>query len=531
MWIEPNTTIRICKNVPLDPTYDHTIWFGSESAQLDYFISKSKYLLSQQSYQRVQRGYMRIAKKAEDLYDCNYLMFQNTSFGNKWFYAFIKGVEYINNEVSQINFEIDVMQTWYFNYTLDDCFVEREHTESDELFEHILPENLECGEDVFIKWSSQIDLSNTNLIAIYNSAQSGEAGNNTTIVNNVLMPLEYLSSLSVTKDNLPSIRGFITAITGEGQEDRIVNMYQFPTDLIQHNSSGELVAGQIEREYAVSLDTINGYRPRNNKLFCYPYNFMTVSNNQGDVATFKYENFNNVRNNRVTFRVNGVPVTTPQIAIYPVGYRGATVDYDSGISIGNFPQVAFAGDTFSRWFAQNKNANAASVLTAGIAGIAGTSMAFANPALGAASAGVQWGVRAAGVASVINFLGQVGGIIGKSEDLKNTPPQVHGQINSESLALATGRFGFTVKAVCIKADYARVIDEYFSRFGYACRRTKKPNVHVRQNWTYTKTVGCTISGSIPADDVSKICDIYNNGITFWTDGNNVGNYSLTNNTL
>ena len=32
--------------------------------------------------------------------------------------AFIKSVEYINNGVSEIEFEIDVMQTWHFNYNL-----------------------------------------------------------------------------------------------------------------------------------------------------------------------------------------------------------------------------------------------------------------------------------------------------------------------------------------------------------------------------------------------------------------------------
>lgn len=56
---------------------------------------------------------MRVEKKAEDLYDCNYLAFQNTSFGSKWFYAFITSVEYVNNITSEITFEIDVLQTYF----------------------------------------------------------------------------------------------------------------------------------------------------------------------------------------------------------------------------------------------------------------------------------------------------------------------------------------------------------------------------------------------------------------------------------
>ena len=115
MYIEPNTVIKILKDCPLDNSYDHTIFFTSASDQLSFFNEHTKYALDKQSYQRVKRGYMRVSIQAENLYDCNYLMFQNTSFGTKWFYAFIKSVEYINNVTSEIEFEIDVMQTWFFD--------------------------------------------------------------------------------------------------------------------------------------------------------------------------------------------------------------------------------------------------------------------------------------------------------------------------------------------------------------------------------------------------------------------------------
>ena len=79
-----------------------------------------------------------------------------------------------------------------------------------------------------------------------------------------------------------------------------------------------------------------------------------------------------------------------------------------------------------------------------------------------------------------------------------------------------------------KLKYAKIIDEYFDRYGYATKRNKKPNRNVRPHWCYTKTIGCTITGSIPCDDATKICNIYKNGITFWMNGSEVGNYSLDN---
>ena len=169
MYIEPNSIIRIMNNVPLDDTYNHTVLFANITAQQTYFSSASvvKYTLNDQSYQRVRKGVMRIEKKAEDLYDCNYLAFQNTSFGNKWFYAFITGVEYVNNVTSEVRFEIDVMQTYMFDIEVKQCFVEREHVTDDSIGANTIAEPVDCPEceivqtkDMsFVRWYVMINFA------------------------------------------------------------------------------------------------------------------------------------------------------------------------------------------------------------------------------------------------------------------------------------------------------------------------------------------------------------------------------------
>ena len=124
MYIYPNTTLHILRNVNLNSDYDHTIYFDGRVAQTEYFLARTKYTLSNQSYQRRERGWIQVNINQNSLWDCTYLMFQNTSYASKWFYAFILSVDYVNDNVSKINFEIDVLQTWYFDYTLDKCFVE-----------------------------------------------------------------------------------------------------------------------------------------------------------------------------------------------------------------------------------------------------------------------------------------------------------------------------------------------------------------------------------------------------------------------
>ena len=110
-YIAPNGTIHLLHNVPLDTTYQHTLRFSSAANQYSYFsnASRVKRTFTNQYYTRLNRGIIRVNELADNIYDCNYLMYQNTSFSNKWFYAFIKSVEYVNNAVSQIEFEIDVM--------------------------------------------------------------------------------------------------------------------------------------------------------------------------------------------------------------------------------------------------------------------------------------------------------------------------------------------------------------------------------------------------------------------------------------
>ena len=107
------------------------------------------------------------------------------------------------------------------------------------------------------------------------------------------------------------------------------------------------------------------------------------------------------------------------------------------------------------------------------------------------------------------------------------PNRAHGELAS-TLPMANDTLGFNLYNMHIRPEYARIIDDYFDRYGYAVHTQKIPNRNVRPHWTFTKTVNCTITGSVPNDDMSKIIAIYNRGITFWKKGSEVGNYTLDN---
>ena len=131
--------LYICKGIPTDKTYNHVLRFQSDSSRFNYFTSKSVLHLTNYTYQRLDR-YLSVGVNAETIEPCNYIVFQNADFSSKWYYAFIDRVEYVANETSRIYFTIDVMQTWFNQVTLQPCFIERSHTNTDEIGDNIINE-------------------------------------------------------------------------------------------------------------------------------------------------------------------------------------------------------------------------------------------------------------------------------------------------------------------------------------------------------------------------------------------------------
>lgn len=75
-------------------------------------------------------------------------MYKNINHANKWFYAFITNIEYVNENLTNIYITTDVWQTWQFDIIFKESFVEREMIDvsKDLPGANLLPESLETGE-------------------------------------------------------------------------------------------------------------------------------------------------------------------------------------------------------------------------------------------------------------------------------------------------------------------------------------------------------------------------------------------------
>lgn len=121
------TNVRLLSGVPFDNTYAHTKSHADLASQVSYFSSFNKRSGSTYSYQRAENVF-RADYSLDSLLDVNYLMYQNTDFGNKWFYAFVTQLEWKSVGTTFVHFEIDVLQTWWFNFNFKQSYVVREHS-------------------------------------------------------------------------------------------------------------------------------------------------------------------------------------------------------------------------------------------------------------------------------------------------------------------------------------------------------------------------------------------------------------------
>ncbi len=658
-YIQPDTTIELYKNVPLDKSYRNTVKYSDSITQYNDFKQYKYKSYEKQSYQRWGLGTIRIEEQHDNIYDCNYMIFYNPTLKKK-IYCFVDGVSYVSNNVTEVYYTIDVLQTYMFEYTLGKCFVEREHVYRDIQGENTQPEGLELGDCYIYDYAGMSGLDSYipewHYIILATAYPSGAPFNTPTIRNGILNGLYYYDTTST--NNISTI---LKQYIDQGLEDAIVSLYMAPAD----STSGTATA-------LLKRDNIGGFTPKNKKLLTYPYCFLQVSNNLGNTLELHYENMGTLTHSdsqgtRRQYQFNVRRFSFPQpIMLYIPSYNNIGLNYDYMLTYSVFPTCAFAGDSFKVWWAQNKNTYIATMNA--IQSNYDTNMAVANnnfqqavnsaqatkqATLNSISNGLTTATMQRNVAKrqasnnydvatknlsgaisqgvtdatsgLIGWLRSTGGgndpsgnlskrantenlnnagtmltntlnstnvnaqntlnnanlsadlgyqvanatastntqnaelahstamknatlsqssanltalttaqnataqLVAKKQDAMHQPPTVHGQSSCDGVNVALGHVGFMVQGRCIKQEYSRKIDDYFTMYGYAVNELKYPNLNNRKYYTYLKTANCNLNSKrVDAQTRQTIEGIYNNGITTWKELSQVGNYDLDN---
>ncbi len=564
----PQSTIYVCTGVRLDNRYEHTIYFPSKNAQEEYFSKHIERTFSAYTYLRKSWS-IQVQATMQDARKWGYLFFRNWS--GRFFYYFITNVEYKNDNTVELFLEMDVIQTYmYGDYGINllDCFVERQHTPTDAIGEHTVAEGLETGPYWNYHHYNMEDISGMGVLAM--SSISLVNLNSTHTKDNV--PKAYArdfngvySGLGIYAfDDMEYLEQKLSYLDELGMADSVVAIWMYPKKLVKlcetyffdetptefswsdYDWDNKKCATVYKMEsVATTLAKYDNYDDRlfegyardvkNNKLFTHPYNMLYVTNNQGDNAEYKFEYFNPTEG-EYGFNLYGAISPDAGVKLAPIAYNipGSNVNYDEGITLGNYPSCAWDSDTYKVWLAQNYNQLAHGINAGASSAALGAGLAFAGAlatvatgGLGALGMAGAVGAIGGGVGSIYSGYNQVSGIMAQKEDAKAQPPQARGA-HSATVNVASGRQTFTFYYKCIRREYAQQVDDFFTMYGYRLNRVQKPNINARPAFTYVKTVGCKVTGTLCTEDIVKIESIFDKGITFWTDGNKIGDYSQNN---
>lgn len=532
----PNITKVYLLAVPLEKDYLHTLYFESASSQNSYFRGRIRKSYTDFSYQR-KDGVIRVPEHIDTLINagCNYVMYQNAAYSNKWFYAFIEDMEYINDARTDVKIRTDCMQTWMFDITVKPSFVEREHAVTDEPGENTIEEGLELGEYI-CNLHSTSEYGGDGLSIVIGATKTADGENvQGMLYNNIYSGVRYYS---FSPSNTDGVNEFLSEYDADGIGEAITCMFIAPSWLAPIRSDHVVAGSNLTYDYYINSSgnvdgvtktltkgTIDGYTPRNKKLLTFPYRYLLVSNNAGASVPFKYELFKS--NDKIIapcFVIEGVLNPGCSIRMVPLYYNGIYRNDEHGVNMGKFPALNWTSDIYTNWLTQN-GVNIAIQLVTGVAQIGvGAAMAAGTVATGGLTGIMAGGTIVGGVTQISNTLAQV-------HQQSFSPPQAKGNLNSGDVVTATERNDFHFYDMTVKKEYARIIDEYFDMYGYKCHRVKIPAKGHRSTYWYTKTIDANIVGNIPQQDLQVIKDCYNRGITFWRNHGAFKDYSVANNVV
>lgn len=551
----PATSIYMCTGVPLNNRYDHTLYFASESAQRAYFTGKCKTGDIFTNYTYVRRNWkLKVAATIDRARVWSYLFFRNGATG-KYYYYFINQVEYISDTTVELSLELDVLQTYMFDWTLKPCYVEREHSATDFPGDNLIDEGLEVG-DYVTPLKETIDLSDYVILTaatmdIFQFYRLDFTDASEKQIEEMMSPYKFYadifdniySGFMIFSTPIPeygsSFASLLEKLNKHGRLDAIFTMWQYPKRLVDsapgeglNFSFAEVVKGSKELTYIAqnAPTSLDGYTPKNKKLLQYPYCFIYATNNNGGSAVYKYHDF---FAGNAKFSVKGNISPDAVVKLTPVGYKSGdptTYDYSESLAMTGYPLCAWNSDSYKMWLAQNQNqqnlgyAMSGLKIVGGVAAIVGG--VAATGGTGGAGAGVGLASAGAGVSMITSGASEIASNLAQRADKEIVPPQARGTY-SGSHNVANNTQNFDLHHKTIHASQARIIDNYFTMYGYACRRVKIPNINARPYFNYVKTIGSNVTGEFCMDDIKLINDIFDKGVTFWKT-TDVGNYDLNN---
>lgn len=534
--------------------------------------------------------------------ETNYKNAMNYNYGvvienDKRYYFFINNVTWSSNLITAtFNCSIDWWQTYCYDIEFKKSFIEREHVENDTFGLHTLDENLPIS-DYIVNQSTMLRAhkdDNFYRFCVTLSDNKYVYGIYPVKGKRKRIPLfsqtvtnMNVQSLTLSFANGDQARKAIDIMVSNNLQDSIVSYYYCPfpkysaytdnpdgsgtglTDILglamfNINSDTDILndneyflceyvkqPNNIYNDGIISLpDNISGYKPNNKKCFMYPYNFITISNNQGNMIDAKFENSNNKKD--IIFKYNFPSQDGACINGYLYKYQGLKNNLDYSLNGAVNIELPYVTNTYSAFYSANTNAinnSYAETFRNYITNVAkmsiGTSSDMLNTMLNTSMLGLQGNVVGATITNVngtiSNLTNLANNVLSNELSSTNALEKINSSLADQkskgdiqrgsfntSIMQNIGQLGFRMMLKQVKKDNIEMIDNYFDMFGYKVNVVKKPQFNSRPSWNYIKTSGINIVGNIPQIALNSIKNMFDNGVTMWHNINTMYDYSQNN---
>lgn len=588
-YVEPSGTIELMKGVNLDNRYMHTLYFADSTARDNYFTPLVTNKFTKQMYTRVTGGVLKVRAFCEDINDVTYLRFQNRPNG-RYYYAFVTVCEYVNENVTLVKYEIDVMQTWFIgsNCLPKKVYVKRQHVDvsDDTIFKQLEPEPF--GSEIYdfdpirdcAQSGAAIDPSNAErdfngYSFVMNTSAQPSADH--IIQDGIVNGTKFL--VFDPNESVVNIINQMEAQLGSWDKNEqsadIVDLYMFPKyfagamdndgnyypDTPSHNESNYWI------KHPQRYDILE---PQNKKLYAYPYSFLYATTRDGVSGEYRWEYFSHdvtlPNALPVQFKVNASVTGGGSIEMHPLNYNGMAENFDAKLTIDNFPKCAWSYDAYEAFVAaggttklyyssemvekkgmnakrQNFIANAPkAVIEGGAAVAAGLLATGASATAGPVGpAAVGGAILAGGGAASLATSTTMGlknqaieyaadeaqhKIAFQFQDASYAPNMVVGHA-TPNIAVGKNYLGYRFFHCHVRESEMVKIDNMLSIFGYCINDVVTPKLNNRKYWNFIQTDGINILGSMPNSSKAAIAKILDGGIFFWN-SSNVSNANIGN---
>lgn len=536
--VSPDSSLRLL-NMRMDSELRNTLWFPDRNTQTNWFMSQADFI-SFTDYSYVKKdNTIVLACREEDIWRFNYVMYQNTNFSNKWFYAFIVRREWASDYSTRIYLKTDPLQTWMFDWSLMTSFIERQHSTTDTPGDNIIPEPI-GGSQTIYQQAGTLDASPSKIYVYATCLPDGTTANGG-FVNEVYSGSSAVQVASTDSAGVTQINEFLKLYVNNGLASAVSRVQAMPF---------MVGATSATRTYSQHPTTLDGYTPRNKKLLsgAFVKGYLAA---YGQEVEFTPE----FCNGDVTIRA-AEDVTTGAVYYYVENY-GAH-DTDSNTSAVGFvvsmPESTWAYNQYKNDYNLHSGSNAifrersnmqrsVNQLNAGI----GTIGSIAS--------------LTAGIADIVNPASLLGGDLAR--DVVGVTDSIKGAVNnasslyqnykgideiSQNLAyidesynapavgsvaasnpfLAAGitdmKWGWKVP----DSRFAERYDEFLDVYGYSQNTYAIPNLHARAAWTYVKVTELMLDGNCPDEDEIQIRQAFRNGVFWWVYNKEFGNFNQDN---